>query len=368
MAGKFAAVFVITALPQSRRFTALCALPLGSFVAWALFGATKGTTYGPLVFIFFTSMPLSWGWTLLYRYLEGRRYADILGAMVSASYVFGSGVAKTIGTDLINRGVDEYWMPLVASCVYIVPYFFFVLAVTGMPPPSTVERSLQGTRRPMAREEVNEFFAKYWPGILAILVSNMMLQSLRDYRDTFQIEIWEDLYPPENDEEETDPAIFTLTELPVSAAVLGALCGLSLVKSNRINIYVQHALFLLGSATLFLAQLGLDNDIIGGETWYVLVGIGIFINYAPIGAMFFDRLMGALQETGTAVLMITMVDVMGYTGTVILLLYKDLGSQSDSNPREFFGNFVFVSSPICALLTLISLQFWHRKMKKESLE
>jgi hypothetical protein len=174
------------------------------------------------------------------------------------------------------------------------------------------------------------------------------------------------LYPPDDDEAETDPAIFTLTELPVSAAVLGALCALSAIKSNRTNIYVQHALFLTGNLLCFLAQLGLDNDIITGEVWCVLVDIGIFINYAPIGAMFFDRLMGALHEPGTAVLMITIADVMGYTGTVALLLFKDLGNQSDVNPREFFGNFMFFASPTCAFLTSLGLVFWHRNMPQES--
>ena len=60
-----------------------------------------------------------------------------------------------------------------------------------------------------------DFFNKYWPGVTAVLISNMLLQGLRDYRDAFQVEIWEALYPPANDEEETDPAIFTITELPV---------------------------------------------------------------------------------------------------------------------------------------------------------
>ena len=70
-----------------------------------------------------------------------------------------------------------------------------------------------------------------------------------------------------------------------------------------------------GAALLVAAQLGSSwlfsqPGQMGGIVWSICTGTGIFLGYVPIGAMFYDRLIGALRCPGTAVFMINAAEQM----------------------------------------------------------
>lgn len=63
-------------------------LPFLSLACWLAFGSN--TIGVMLVAMFFSAMPLAWAWSLVYRFIEGREQADIIGAFLSASFVLGA--------------------------------------------------------------------------------------------------------------------------------------------------------------------------------------------------------------------------------------------------------------------------------------
>lgn len=58
-------------------------------------------------------------------------------------------------------------------------------------------------------------------------------------------------------------------------------------------------------------------------TLIVGVGIGLYLAYAPLGSLMYDRLLAASGTPGTTVFLIFLSDATGYLGTTALLLLKN---------------------------------------------
>jgi hypothetical protein len=105
-------------------------------------------------------------------------------------------------------------------------------------------------------------------------------------------------------------ATFSVSELAVAGVVIGALALLAPMRSAaKATLWIE-GIMLLGAALLVLSSaastwlFSLGPE--GGVVWSVLCGIGIFSGYVPIGAMYYDRLVGALRCPATAVFMINL--------------------------------------------------------------
>ena len=55
----------------------------------------------------------------------------------------------------------------------------------------------------------------------------------------------------------------------------------------------------------------------------IAVGLGMYLAYVPFGAVLFERMMAASRFSGTAVFAIQLADGIGYTGSVLVQLFRD---------------------------------------------
>ena len=55
-----------------------------------------------------------------------------------------------------------------------------------------------------------------------------------------------------------------------------------------------------------------------------LVGLGTYLAYVPVGAVLFERMMAGSRLAGTSVFAIQLADGIGYTGSVLLQIYRDV--------------------------------------------
>ena len=65
--------------------------------------------------IFLNGIPLGMVWGSVSRYLEGRRATEVMFAGLSCSYIVSSSSVKAFGTWLMDRGIDQFWMPVIAA-------------------------------------------------------------------------------------------------------------------------------------------------------------------------------------------------------------------------------------------------------------
>jgi hypothetical protein len=108
-----------------------------------------------LIFIFMASLPLGMVYGTILGFLEGRKTTDLLVAVLTASFIMGSGFAKSIGKWVMTSlEVSQFWMPFVACAIMIVPFGFCTWLMGQIPPPSEADIQSRTERKPMQKEYV----------------------------------------------------------------------------------------------------------------------------------------------------------------------------------------------------------------------
>jgi len=334
---KFLGIKFVTELPSSRRAVALLGLIGVSWMALLAFAVLPPA--GRVVAMFVNGLPLGMIWGLVFRFLEGRRTSDALGAVLSASYILASGAVKSVGRWLLTRGVSELWMPFVTGLLFIPVILVTTWLLSLMPPPTATEEALRTRRTRMTAKERHAFFFAFAPGLTLITLMAMVLTAFRDVRDNFAREVWDALGYAEA------PAVFTLSEIPVTVVVLLALGLVVVIRDDRRAFLLQMGMMVGGMGLILLSTLAFEVGLLGGAAWMVLIGIGLYIAYVPPGCFLFDRLIGATRFVGTAVYMIFVTDAFGYAASVGVLLYRHF-FEADLNWLSFLRLFAYFTGVV----------------------
>jgi len=348
---KFLGIKFCSEITPPRRAGALVVLVLFAELALVAVGFAPGSWMA--VGLFFNGLALGMIWGLVVWYLEGRRTSEVLLAGLSCSFIVASGVVKDVGRVLMGSGVPEEWMPAATGLCFLPLYLLSVWLLKQIPPPSEADVAERVSRVPMGRSERRAFVQHFFLGLLLLLVLYLFLMAYRDFRDNYAIEIFEALGYGET------PALFTKSEVPIAFAVLAVMACLSLVKDNDRGLLA--ALGIIGSGTVLLG-VGTalhSNGLIDGFTWMVLLGIGTYLAFVPFNSVLFDRMIASTGTVGTAVFAIYVADALGYSGSVCVQLYKDLG-QAVSH-LEFFKSFTwFLSIGGTGCVIAAASYFWLR--------
>jgi hypothetical protein len=153
--------YVSEMLPENRSKSLILMLAL-SWLAYLLFALTPAP-YN-LIFIFLASLPLGMVYGTILGFLEGRRSTDLLVAVLTASFIMGSGFAKSIGKWVMNTwGITEFWMPFVACAIMFIPFIICATLMGKIPAPNAEDIASRTMRKPMQKEDrkafVKEFFS-----------------------------------------------------------------------------------------------------------------------------------------------------------------------------------------------------------------
>ena len=147
---------------------------LGLITMQALFtvgGFAVLPNWARAVGIFLGSFPGSWVYCVVFRYLEGRRTTELLNSVITLSIVFAGASARSVGSSMIDAGLPEDWMPLVAAgSIFPISVVAF-LVLDRMPGQSKAEQDGRSERRAMGADERAAFIARFWPGIALLLLN-----------------------------------------------------------------------------------------------------------------------------------------------------------------------------------------------------
>lgn len=349
---KFIGIKVVSEMTVARRAISILVLVLCSELALIGFALTPAP-YN-LAFMFLNGVPLGMIWGLVFSFLEGRRSTEILGAVLSVSFIVASGWVRTVGKWLlVDMQVPELWMPAVTGALF-TPLFFislYLLAKTPLPNPQDIaERHL---RAPMDSAARWAFFWRYAPGILLLVSSFLLFTGLRDFRDNFSAEIWQALgYGQE-------PGIFAYAGIRIAFFVLIALGLMVIIKDNLRAFFANQYFILLGCGLLGGSTLMFQSGMLDGKSWMVLLGAGLYIAYIPYNCFLFDRLVSAVGVTANAGFLIYLADSAGYLGSVGILLYRTFASP-DISWLQFFIQLCYLVSCLGGALVIGSLLYFGR--------
>jgi hypothetical protein len=352
MVSKFIGIKVVSELRASSRAKGILIMSVAAALSWLLFAITP-MPYN-LVWIFFNGLPLGMIWGMVFGYLEGRRFTEVLGAALAVSFIFSAGFSKTVGKYLmVAWDVSEIWMPFIACLVFFGPLLLFLKMLDQVPPPTAEDERLRTKRAPMTGQERMKFVKTFLPGLILLVLTYMLLTAFREFRDNFSADIWKEIGVDK-------PLVFTQTETIITLVLLVLIASLMVIKNNFKAMVINHIIVLVGMIMVGVGNFAFQNGWINATVWMTTCGMGLYFGYIQFNSIFFDRLIAAFKYVSTVGFLIYLADSFGYVGSVVVTIYKELG-QKNLSWLEFFINGGYIMSVSGSILILLSLVYFVRR-------
>ncbi len=268
-------------------------------------------------------LPLGVVFGLVLGFLEGRKNTEMLIAGLCASFIVSDGVSKSIGKMLLDNGVAENWMPFLAGLIFAVPTVIFISMLRFVPPPSQADVATRSAREPMDAKTRWHFFKKYAPGLAAITIIYLFVTLMRSIRADFAPEIWKGLGYQQT------PQLFTQSEILVSLGVI-IVNGLAIFILHHYKAFRSSLITCLSGFLLILLSLASLKYGIGKFPFMVMLGLGVYIPYVAVHTTIFERLIAITKERANIGFLMYLADSVGYTGYIMLMLFRYSTPHMDS--------------------------------------
>jgi hypothetical protein len=311
-----------------------------------------------MIFLFTNGFPLGVIWGIIFSFVEGRKATDFIGASLAVSFIFSSGMVKSVAKYLqVSFSVTDWWLPFLTGLVFILPLFLFVYLLEKIPPPSEEDIASRVIRLPMLKAERRKFFREFRYGLVLLVILYVFLTIFRDIRDNFAADIWRELGFG------NQPSVFTATEIPITIVVLVLIGSMILIRNNRSALVITHIIIIGGFLLAGVSSFMFINHFLSPFMWMTLVGLGLYMGYIPFNCILFERLIATFKNAGNVGFLIYVSDSFGYLGSMGVIVSKSVFS--NKLPwATVYSNGVMYLSVIGVAGTLLALRYFNRKYKK----
>lgn len=343
---KFIGIKLVSEMKPEKRAVSILFVIGVAWIALLLFALTP-SPYN-IIWMFLNGLPLGVVWGLVFSYLEGRRTTELLGAGVSVSFIFSSGFVRTVGKYLmLEHNISEFWMPFATASVFVLPLIASVWMLNRLPSPNDKDKVHRTERVPMNKAERKRFISQFATAIIPFTLAYIFLTVLRDIRDNFSAEIWIELGKGDA------PEIFTTAEIPIGIGVLIVVSLMILIKNNQKALNTSLVFITGGLIINIIATTSFQAGLIGGVTWMILVGFGLYLGYITYHALLFERFIAAFKYVSNIGFLFYIADAFGYLGSVSTFMMKNFFSPNISW-LKFFSSLTYSLSFLGIGLCLIS--------------
>lgn len=354
---KFIGIKLVSEMrPEKRAISILVVIGI-AWIALLLFAITP-SPYN-IIWMFLNGLPLGVVWGLVFSYLEGRRTTELLGAGVSVSFIFASGFVRTIGKYLmLEHNISEFWMPFATASAFIIPLLISVWFLNRLPFPNDKDKEHRTERVPMNKTERKMFIKQFASAIIPFTLAYIFLTVLRDIRDNFSAEIWIELGKGDA------PEIFTTAEIPIGIGVLLVVSLMILIKKNLKALNTSLAFITGGLIINITATSAFQAQLIGGVSWMILVGFGLYLGYITYHALLFERFIATFKYVSNIGFLFYIADAFGYLGSVSTFMMKNFLSPNISW-LNFFSSLTYTLSFLgigLCLLSYFAIRQTHKKI------
>ena len=314
-----------------------------------------------IIFLFTNGFPLGIIWGIIFSFVEGRKATDFIGASLAVSFIFSSGLVKSVAKYLqVTFTVTDWWLPFLTGLVFILPLLLFVFLLEKIPPPSEEDIESRIIRLPMTKAERKKFFLEFRYGLVLLIILYVFLTVFRDIRDNFAADIWRELGFG------NQPSVFTATEIPISIVVLVLIGSMILIRNNRNALVITHIIIVAGFLLAGISSWMFINHYLTPFMWMTLVGLGLYMGYIPFNCILFERLIATFKNGGNVGFLIYVADSFGYLGSVAVIISKSIFS--NKLPwAAVYSNGVMYLSVIGVAGTLLALRYFNKKYKRRIL-
>ncbi|MEH6308766.1 DUF5690 family protein [Olivibacter sp. CPCC 100613] len=354
MLSKFIGIKVIAELKRNQRIWLIIFLILMAGLSLLLFALVPFPSN--FICLFLNGLPLGMIWGIVFSFLEGRRFTELLGFGLNISIIVASGVLKTIYFFIQQQiHISEFWMPFVVGGLFFPFFLLFVWMLSVIPVPNEKDRLLRTERIPMDKKARKHVMMLYGVGVVAVVIVYALLTVMRDFRDNFSVEIWDEIQPG------YEGTVFATTEIISSIVVILSVGLIAFIRNNHKGFLCTLILMVFGVLLSGTSTLLFQLHYLNAYSWMMLLGIGLFLAYTPVQTVLFERIIGLFKLKANAGFFVYICDAVGYLGSVSLLLIKEFGLPGVrwSSVLIYFS---YAITPICLLLLLTVFIFFMGKL------
>lgn len=356
MLSKFIGIKVVSEMTPGSRIKSILILIGISWMALFILGIIP-YPYN-FVALFFNGLPLGMIWGIVFSFLEGRRFTEMLGAGMSTSFIISSGFVKAIGKIITdNYGISEFWMPFFTGLLFIPVLLIGVGMLKFIPPPSEDDEQHRTKRIPMSIRARLDFWKSFAPGIVLVVAIYIFLTIFRDIRDNFAVELWAALGYADQ------PEILAVAEIPIAFSVVIIIGLMMFIQSNRMAFYANFAIMLIGGVLLLTTTWLFTHNLLDPALWMILAGFSMYLAYIAYHTMLFERWIALFQYPSNLGFLMYLADSFGYLGSVGILLFRNFGSQ-DVSWLTFFEQIAYATSISVIILGGLAVFYFLRREQK----
>ena len=295
---------------------------------------------------------------VIFSFLEGRRVTDLLASLFGLSIAVSSGTAKSIGlfvVDILN--VSEFWMPALIGAVALPLLAGLGYILDHLPKPTAEDKALRVERVTLDRQQRWELFRNFAPVLTLLFFANLFLTVLQDVKEDFLVKIID------VNAAGLSSWVFAKVDGVVTLIILAVFATLALVKSHIKVLSTLLTLVIAGAVTLSFVAFNYDSLQLSPLVWLFIQSLCLYFSYLSFQTIFFDRFIACFRIRGNVGFFIAMVDSIGYTGTVLVLVFKEC-----FNPNldwlEFYNTMAGTVGIVCCTAFTVSLFYLMQRYRK----
>jgi Family of unknown function (DUF5690) len=334
MTSKFIGIKVIAEMQPHRRAASIFGLICAAELALVLFGFVPMPWNSACLFLNGLALGMVFG--LVLGFLEGRTRTEAMTAGLCVSFILADGVAKSLGSWLLQSGVSETWMPATAGLFCLLPLGVFIVMLSRIPAPSAIDTAARSHRTTMNAAARRSFIVRYAFGLSMLVMMYLFVSILRSLRGDFAPELWLGLGY------DAVPSTFTTSELFVALGVLLVNGSTVVIRNNRTAFFSALAICLSGLVLLALAMIGHSAGRLGPFWFMVTVGLALYLPYVAVHTTVFERMLAMTRERANLGFLMCVADAIGYLGYVAVMTTRRLWTVQGN-----FADFYIVAAWIC---------------------
>ncbi|MEN9303476.1 MAG: hypothetical protein RL264_1905 [Bacteroidota bacterium] len=329
MLSKFIGIKVISEMSKRSRISLIIKLILTAHFALLLF-AFLPIQYKFLC-LFLNGLPLGMVWGVVFSFLEGRKFTELIATGIAVGAIVSSGFVKSVALFLMDNSfyaIPEFWMPFSTGLLFLPVLLLSVWMLSKIPEPNETDKRMKVARVAMNKNQKITLITTFSLGIFSLVLIYLMQTIFRDFRDNFAVELLTH-YHFNNKEQ------FVQMELIIGIFVIFTTSLIALFKNNFKGF--QFALLLSGIGFLLMlaGEILFLSKAINFYSLMLISGLGMSIGYVPFQIALFERFIAAFQILGNVGFLMYISDSTGYLGSVILLLSKNFGLLQSDNVKLF---------------------------------
>ncbi|WP_417369886.1 DUF5690 family protein [Flavobacterium beibuense] len=354
MLSKFLGIKLISEMPKHKRANWLIGFVLFGLSMLGLFSILPNGLK-PLA-LFLNGLPLGMVFGVVISYIEGRRNSEMLAAALSATFIFSTGLVKTVGVVLMqDYSISEYNMPFFTGLFFMPLFIIAVWMLKRAKDPCSMDVEERSERVPMYARERKDFLKQNGWGYFGLVAIYILLTVVRDFRDNFIVEFWAEQGYSQA------PQVITLTEIPVAVIVLVITAMGILIRNNSKAFNTGMWLTISGAVVILVSTMLFEKGYLSPVFWTIISGIGIYLPYILFHCLLFERLIALLSYRGNVGFLFYLADALGYLGSVVVLILKEVTGFKQSWVA-FFTGLNIKTAVLVLIISLLTMLYFNRKI------